>query len=133
MLDSRIARIGFQFWDGAQWVTSWDAANPPRLPQAVRVSYTLRGQPDSDVRVFDVPIPASDVDAQTPQASSGRGRAAKCGGLAPEKARRGYILVQALVVIAGLLALMAMLAADQRVSTPGGPGPAAPAPGGGCG
>ena len=33
------------------------------------------------------------------------------------KARRGYILVQALVVIAGLLALMAMLAADQRVST----------------
>ncbi len=33
------------------------------------------------------------------------------------KARRGYILVQALVVIAGLLALMAMLAADGRVST----------------
>lgn len=32
------------------------------------------------------------------------------------KARRGYILVQALVVIAGLLALMAMLAADRRVS-----------------
>ena len=31
--------------------------------------------------------------------------------------RRGYILVQALVVIAGLLALMAMLAADGRVST----------------
>ena len=33
-----------------------------------------------------------------------------------KKARRGYILVQALVVIAGLLALMAMLAADLRVS-----------------
>ena len=32
------------------------------------------------------------------------------------KSRRGYILVQALVVIAGLLALMAMLAADQRAS-----------------
>ena len=69
LLDSRIARIGFQFWDGAEWVTEWDATNPPRLPQAVRVSYTLRGRPDSDVRVFDVPIPASDVDAQTPQAS----------------------------------------------------------------
>ena len=67
LLDSRIARIGFQFWDGAEWITAWDAANPPRLPQAVRVSYTLRGLPDSDVRVFDVPIPASDVDAQTPQ------------------------------------------------------------------
>ena len=33
--------------------------------------------------------------------------------------RRGYILVQALVVIAGLLALMAMLAADQRTSNQG--------------
>ena len=69
LLDARIARLGFQFWDGAEWVTAWDATNPPRLPQAVRVSYTLRGRPDSDVRVFDVPIPASDVDAQTPQAA----------------------------------------------------------------
>lgn len=33
------------------------------------------------------------------------------------RTRRGYILVQALIVIAGLLALMAMLAADQRAST----------------
>ncbi len=33
------------------------------------------------------------------------------------KTRRGYILVQALIVIAGLLALMAMLAADQRVGS----------------
>lgn len=32
------------------------------------------------------------------------------------RTRRGYILVQALIVIAGLLALMAMLAADQRAS-----------------
>ena len=31
-------------------------------------------------------------------------------------ASRGYILVQALVVLAGLLALLAMLAADGRVS-----------------
>ena len=64
LLDSRIARIGFQFWDGLEWAPTWDAANPPRLPQAVRVSYTLRGMPESDVRVFDVPLPASDVDAQ---------------------------------------------------------------------
>ncbi len=70
LIDARIARVGFQFWDGAQWDTSWDAGTPPRLPQAVRVSYTLRGHLDSDVRVFDVPIPASDVDAQAPQATS---------------------------------------------------------------
>ena len=70
LIDARIVRIGFQFWDGTQWDTSWDAGTPPRLPQAVRVSYTLRGHLDSDVRVFDVPIPASDVDAQAPQAVS---------------------------------------------------------------
>lgn len=67
LLDPQIERIGFQFWDGLKWVSAWNAANPPRLPQAVRVSYTLRGQPGSDVRVFDVPLPASDVDAQSPQ------------------------------------------------------------------
>ncbi len=83
LIDARIARIGFQFWDGTQWDTSWDAATPPRLPQAVRVSYTLRGQPDSDVRVFDVPIPASDVDAQTPQAGSADVQAASGAGGSP--------------------------------------------------
>jgi len=67
LVDAQVSRIGFQFWDGGHWVTSWEAASPPRLPQAVRVSYTLRGRPESDVRVFDVPVPASDVDAQAPQ------------------------------------------------------------------
>jgi len=69
LLDGRIARLGFQFWDGAEWVTTWGAANPPRLPQAVRVRYTLRGRPDSEVRVFDVPLPASDVNAEAPQST----------------------------------------------------------------
>ncbi len=66
LLDPQIERIGFQFWDGLEWVTLWSAASPPRLPQAVRVSYTLRGAPD-EVRVFDVPLPSSDVSAQSPQ------------------------------------------------------------------
>lgn len=67
VLDPQVARIGFQFWDGQEWVSEWPAANPPRLPAAVRVRYTLKGRPDSEVQVFDVPLPASDVDAQKPQ------------------------------------------------------------------
>ncbi len=70
LLDPQIERIGFQFWDGLEWVTSWSATSPPRLPQAVRVSYTLRGGPSGEVRVFDVPLPASDVSAQSPQNTS---------------------------------------------------------------
>lgn len=71
VLDPQIARIGFQFWDGQSWDAAWPVAGPPRLPGAVRVSYTLRGQPESDVRVFVVPIPASDVDAQNPITAEG--------------------------------------------------------------
>jgi len=70
LLDPQIERIGFQFWDGMEWVTLWSAASPPRLPQAVRVSYTRRGAPLGEVRVFDVPLPTSDVSAQSPQKAS---------------------------------------------------------------
>ena len=69
LVDAQVSRIGFQFWDGGQWISSWEAVSPARLPQAVRVSYTLRGRPESDVRAFDVPVPASDVDAQAPQST----------------------------------------------------------------
>lgn len=71
VLDSQIARLGFEFWDGTGWVTSWDATDPRRLPQAVRVRYTLRGRPGSDIRGFTVPIPTSDVDGQTPGSAGG--------------------------------------------------------------
>ena len=67
VLDPQVARIGFQFWDGQEWVSEWPAVSPPRLPAAVRVRYTLKNRPDSEVHVFDVPLPASDVDAQKPQ------------------------------------------------------------------
>lgn len=71
VLDPQVARVGFQFWDGQGWDSVWPVASAPRLPGAVRVSYTLRGQPDSDVRVFVVPIPASDVDARNPVTAEG--------------------------------------------------------------
>ncbi|MGI4791547.1 MAG: prepilin-type N-terminal cleavage/methylation domain-containing protein [Janthinobacterium lividum] len=69
VLDSQVERIGFQFWDGEEWVSDWITTNPPRLPQAVRVSYTLRGQPSNDVHIFDVPLPASDISADAPQSA----------------------------------------------------------------
>ncbi|HEX5322389.1 MAG TPA: prepilin-type N-terminal cleavage/methylation domain-containing protein [Capsulimonadaceae bacterium] len=66
-LDPDIASIGFQFWDGQEWVSSWDTTTGTRrLPAAVQVSYTLNNDPTKTTHVFTVPIPASDVTAQNP-------------------------------------------------------------------
>ena len=70
-LDFQVDRIGFQFWDGLEWVTTWSMTSPPRLPAAVRVSYTLQGAPSTDIHVFVVPIPASDVDSDQPVSGEG--------------------------------------------------------------
>jgi prepilin-type N-terminal cleavage/methylation domain-containing protein len=60
LLDSQIASIGFQFWNGTQWLPTWDTTSGSReLPQAVEVRYTVPGGADSDIRSFIVPIPAS--------------------------------------------------------------------------
>ncbi|HZO91903.1 MAG TPA: hypothetical protein VFB38_26535 [Chthonomonadaceae bacterium] len=67
LLAPEVERMGFQFWDGLEWVDTWDTLNDTRrLPAAVKVSYTLRGARDNTVNVFVVPIPASDVTAQNP-------------------------------------------------------------------
>ena len=71
-LDFQVERLGFQFWDGLEWVSTWSATNPPHLPAAVQVSYTLYGTPNTEVRVFVVPIPASDVNADQPATAEGR-------------------------------------------------------------
>ena len=67
VLDPDIASIGFQFWDGLEWVQTWDTtAGSRRLPQAVQVSYTLKNTTSNTPNVFVVPILASDVTAQNP-------------------------------------------------------------------
>ena len=71
-LDFQVERMGFQFWDGLEWVSTWSTTNPPHLPAAVQVSYTLYGTPSTDVRVFVVAIPASDVDADQPATGEGK-------------------------------------------------------------
>jgi len=70
-IDPDIASIGFQFWDGEEWISSWDTTTGTRrLPAAVQVSYTLTNDPAKTVHVFTVTIPASDVTAQNPMTTT---------------------------------------------------------------
>ena len=72
VLDPDIDSIGFQFWDGNEWIQSWDTTTGTRrLPQAVQVSYTIKGATDTTPRMFVVPIAASDVTSQDPYTSGG--------------------------------------------------------------
>lgn len=71
VLSSEVERIGFRFWDGLEWVDTWDSiTGERRLPAAVLVTYKLQGSGEDDVRSFVVAIPASDVDADNPLSGS---------------------------------------------------------------
>lgn len=67
LLSAQIDQIGFQFWDGTQWESSWDTLNQTRrLPQSVKVSYHIQNAPSQEIHVLVVPIPQSDVDSTNP-------------------------------------------------------------------
>lgn len=67
LLSSNVSEIGFEFWNGSQWVSVWDTTNGDRrLPAAVQVSYRLKNDPQSQTRVFVVNIPESDVTTTNP-------------------------------------------------------------------
>lgn len=67
VLMAGIAKIGFQFYNGQAWISTWDTrTSDRRLPAAVQVSYLLEGDADGAVHRFIVPLPASDVDATSP-------------------------------------------------------------------
>lgn len=67
ILAAGIARIGFQFYNGESWISTWDTLNSDRrLPAAVLVSYVLAEDAAETVHSLIIPIPASDVDAQNP-------------------------------------------------------------------
>ncbi|HVK06205.1 MAG TPA: hypothetical protein VM490_22230 [Armatimonadaceae bacterium] len=65
--------MGFQFFSGTEWVTTWDtvAGGERRLPAAVRVSYMLKEDAEGTVRSILVPIPTSDVTATNPSLNGG--------------------------------------------------------------
>lgn len=67
LLAAGISKIGFEFYNGQSWITTWDTrTSDRRLPAAVQVSYVLTGEPDGTVHRFIVSLPSSDVDAQNP-------------------------------------------------------------------
>lgn len=73
VLSPLVEEMGFQFWDGVEWVSSWDtqSTDSRRLPSAVQVSYTLKDDPQKTVYRFIVPIPTSDVTPQNPVTTAG--------------------------------------------------------------
>ena len=72
LLAPAVDRIGFRFWDGLQWIDTWDTElDERRLPAAVMVSYLPEGASEDAVRVFVVPVPASDVDNENPLEGAG--------------------------------------------------------------
>jgi len=72
VLSPDVQSIGFEFYDGTQWVGSWDttAAGQRRLPAAIRVSYKLTADPNT-THVFVVRLPLSDVTPNNPVSNGG--------------------------------------------------------------
>jgi len=74
LLDPNVESIGFEFYDGNEWIDTWDTTTGSRrLPQAVQVSYTLKDDPAHTTRLFVVTIPASDVTSLNPYVSTSSG------------------------------------------------------------
>jgi prepilin-type N-terminal cleavage/methylation domain-containing protein len=65
LLDASVRSIGFEFYDGTQWQQTWDSRTEtqPRLPAAIRVSYTIDGEDANTPHVLVVRLPLSDVTA----------------------------------------------------------------------
>lgn len=72
LLEADVQSIGFEAFDGVQWLTTWDSRtqSEPRLPAAIRVTYTLRSSPNVN-RVMVVRMPLSDVTPEDPAATGG--------------------------------------------------------------
>lgn len=66
VLDPDIDSVSWEFYDGTEWIESWDTqqSNTPRLPAAVRVTY--RRKNDETDHVFVVRLIHSDVTPDNP-------------------------------------------------------------------
>ena len=70
-LDPDIESISFEFYNGETWDLAWDSTSMdvPRLPAAVRVTYSRTS--DSTERIFVVRLPLSDVTPDDPVTEGG--------------------------------------------------------------
>lgn len=70
LLNSSVETLAFEFFDGVDWVTTWDTTvGERRLPAAVRMTYRLQG--DEFDRTYVVRLPQSDVTTQNPVLTNG--------------------------------------------------------------
>ena len=84
VLSPQIDSIGFQFYDGTQFISTWDTTTGARrLPAAVQVSYKLKDDTDNTVRTFVVAIPASDVTSSNPYSATSTTTSATGGATMP--------------------------------------------------
>lgn len=67
VLNPDVVQIGFEMFNGTEWVSTWDTTQggQHRLPAAVRVSYSIRGD-ENTTHVFVVSVPLSDVTPDNP-------------------------------------------------------------------
>jgi len=67
LVSADVSEIGFQFWDGVEWLTEWDTrSGTRRLPAAVRVQYRLTSETSDQLHSFVIVVPTSDVTANNP-------------------------------------------------------------------
>jgi type II secretory pathway pseudopilin PulG len=65
MLNQEVESIQFEFFDGTDWIGTWDTRNDGRrIPAAIRMTYHLAGETAD--RVFVVRLPHSDVTPDNP-------------------------------------------------------------------
>jgi len=71
LLSSNVTTLRFEFYDGTEWIGTWDTRlqATKRLPACVRVTYRWDNE-ESD-RIVVIPIPSSDVTPDNPLTAGG--------------------------------------------------------------
>ena len=126
LFSADVKTIGFEFYDGTQWVGAWDTTQTGqrRLPAAIRVSYALNSDPDT-THVFVVRLPLSDVTPTNPVGNGGTtsAPAGTTNGVRPAPTGK---MSSPPVALGGTLPLFANMSVVPDPSV--APKPAAPAP-----
>jgi prepilin-type N-terminal cleavage/methylation domain-containing protein len=65
-----VTEVTYEFWDGLDWVTTWDTQNggSRRLPPAVRLTLSFE---EEDQQILTFRIPSSDITAANPLTTEG--------------------------------------------------------------